>query len=461
MRGRPSWIAGGEENRMRKSTVSRRRFITAAGAGGAALALGAGTGGAGAAGPVPQTGEQAAQDAHTARHLFFDHPLFEGWAHALVTIYQCPLGEVAATAARIPEGDYDTWYAEWVATGDRVVGYGDASLAHGHTVSAREAYRRASLYYATAYRPLYGAPLDPRLIAAFEMESGAFLKAAPLMTPPVEPVEIPYEGTTLPGLFIRASAAQTPQKTMIVTSGYDSTIYMLYIDYLAAVRRGYNVLLFDGPGQGRALFQQGLVMRPDWEHVVTPVVDYALSRPEVDPNRVALHGISLGGYTAPRAASGEQRLAAVIADPGLWSVFEAIPARLALPEEVKQQLPNVDPAVLEPFVQASLVNPVARWTLQQRAFMVHGVTTLLEYLRLAREYSLEAVVGQIRCPTLLTQAESDPLAANAGRIYDALRSPKALIRFTNAEGAGEHCEASNRPLFDQRVYDWLDEVLGA
>ena len=58
------------------------------------------------------------------------------------------------------------------------------------------------------------------------------------MTPPVEPVEIAYEGTPLPGLFIRASAAQTPQKTMIFTTGYDSTIYMLYIDYLAAVRRG-------------------------------------------------------------------------------------------------------------------------------------------------------------------------------------------------------------------------------
>ncbi len=236
---------------------------------------------------------------------------------------------------------------------------------------------------------------------------------------------------------------------------------MLYIDYLAAVRRGYNVLLFDGPGQGRALFKQGLVSRPDWEHVVTPVVDYALSRPEVNPDRVALAGISLGGYTAPRAASGEHRLAAVIADPGLWSIFEAIPARLPLPEQIKQQLPNVDPAVLEPFLEQSLANPVGRWALQQRGLWVHGVKTLMDYLRTAREYSMEAVVGQIRCPTLLTQAERDPLAANAGRFYDALTGPKALIQFTDAEGAGDHCEVGNRPLFDQRVFDWLEEVLGA
>jgi alpha-beta hydrolase superfamily lysophospholipase len=400
-------------------------------------------------------------DSGKARHLFFDHPLLEEFARALVTLDQCPLGEVAATAARIPEGDYDAWYEVWVATGDRVARYGDASLARGHSVSAREAYLRASSYYRIAYKPLYGAPVDPRLIAAFEKESSAFLKAAPLMTPPIEPVEIAYEGTTLPGLFIRGNTAQSPHKTLICTQGYDSTIYEVYIAFLGAVRRGYNVLLFDGPGQGRVLIKQGLVMRPDWEHVVRPVVDYALSRPDVDPNQIALAGISLGGYTAPRAASGEHRLAAVIADPGLWSIFEAIPARLPLPEAVKQQLPNVDGAVLKPFLEQSLANPVSRWSLQQRGLWVHGVTTLSDYLRIAREYSMEAVVGQIRSPTLLTQAERDPLAANAGRFYDALTCPKALLQFTDAEGAGDHCEVGNRPLFDQRVFDWLDEVLAA
>jgi hypothetical protein len=61
--------------------------------------------------------------------------------------------------------------------------------------------------------------------------------------------------------------------------------------------------------------------------------------------------------------------------------------------------------------------------------------------------------------TLLTWAESDPLSWNADRIYDQLKCPRELVRFYDAEGAGDHCEAKNRPLFHQRAFDWLDETL--
>jgi hypothetical protein len=88
----------------------------------------------------------------------------------------------------------------------------------------------------------------------------------------------------------------------------------------AAVERGYNVLVFDGPGQYSAVQGQGLHFRPNWESVVTPVVDYALTRKEVDPKRIALHCESLGGYLAPRAAAFEHRLAACISDDGVYDL---------------------------------------------------------------------------------------------------------------------------------------------
>ena len=65
----------------------------------------------------------------------------------------------------------------------------------------------------------------------------------------------------------------------------------------------------------------------------------------------------------------------------------------------------------------------------------------------------------IRCPTLITAAENDPLARNAQTLFDALTCPKTLIRFAAAEGAGDHCEMMNRSLLNRTVLDWLDEIL--
>ena len=408
------------------------------------------------------TPDHEGRSGEVTKNVFFDDPLFEEFALRPLTMDGCPLGEISATTSLIEEGDRDGWYRQWTATAERVAGYADESAHAGHTISASDAYLRASSYYRAAYLPLYGSPVDPRLVEAFDKETDTFQKAAALMTPPVEPVEIPYEGTTLPGYFCQADDSGRPRPTLIVTNGYDSTIYELYLDFAVALRRGYNLLLYDGPGQGRPLIKQGLVMRPDWEKVVKPVVDYALTRQEVDPEKIAIMGISLGGYLAPRAASGEHRLAACIADPGLWDMLEAAKARFsALPKDVLEKFPDVDPEVLEPIVEHIQETPALRWAIIQRGFWVQGVDSLSEYLKISEDYSLKEVVSQIRCPTLLSWAESDPLSWNAELIYDRLRSEKELVRFYDAEGAGDHCETKARPLFHQRAFDWLDDTLAA
>src|SRR5918992_3233886 len=331
------------------------------------------------------------RSGEVTKNIFFEDPLFEEFALRPLIMDGCPLGEISTTTSLIEEGDRDGRYIQCTATAERVAGYADESARAGHTISASDAYLRASSYYRAAYLPLYGSPVVPTLVGAFDKETATSQNAAAPMTPPIEPVEIPYEGTTLPGYFCQADDTGRPRPTLMVTNGYDSTINELYLDSAAAVLpRGYNLLLYDGPGQGWVLIKQGLVMRPDWENVVKPVVDYALTRTEVDPEKIAIMGISLGGYLAPRAASSEHRLAACIADPGVWDMLEAMKARFsALPKDVLEKFPDVDPEVLEPFEEHVRATPALRWSIIQRAFWVHGVDSLSEYLKISEVYSLK------------------------------------------------------------------------
>ncbi|HZS01034.1 MAG TPA: alpha/beta fold hydrolase [Chloroflexota bacterium] len=396
-----------------------------------------------------------------ALKVLFDDAEYDGQLlRALAYTYHggADIGECLTTARRISAGDDASWYREWCATADRVVAAAEASRTTGHHVSAREAYLRASNYYRTAFIFLYRAPVDPRAVAALAKHRAAFRQAAALFTPPAEPVAIPYENTTLPGYFFAADARATPRATLLVTGGYDGTAEESYFSVAGALRRGYNALCFDGPGQGAVLWEQRLPMRPDWERVVTPVVDYALTRPEVDAQRLVLLGRSWGGYLAPRAATAEHRLAACIADPGLLSPADGV--RRQLPPDLLRQLEAGDLAAVNAALDHLPQTSMLRFTLR-RGVLVHGVDSPAAYLQSALAYTLRAQAGQIRCPILICQAENDLRASQSQELYDALTCPKRLLAFTDAEGAGEHCEAGAAALFDQRVWDWLDETLAA
>jgi alpha-beta hydrolase superfamily lysophospholipase len=374
-------------------------------------------------------------------------------------------GEVATTIERIGDGDGDVWHREWTATAERLADAAATSAERGHEVSAREAYLRAANYFRTSYQPLYGEPLDPRLQQGFQRESEALGGAIERYAHPVERVEIPFESGSLPGIFVRPDGADAPSPTLIHTNGYDSDLTEMFVAHVpAALARGYAVLLFDGPGQGRNLVRDGLRMRPDWESVVAPVVDWAIERPEIDRDRIALVGWSFGGFLAPRAAAFEPRLAALVADPGQWDQREGVLARLPLSDEQKAAFPDgVDRSAfdsMEEYLRGPDADPMLRWRLIQRGLWVHGVDTLFDYFAEMVRYELSPVASEIACPTLLTQAEGDPLAAGAQRLFEALTvERKALVRFTAAEGAGGHCEGAARRLYHQRTFDWLDETL--
>ncbi|MDG4820472.1 alpha/beta fold hydrolase [Asanoa sp. WMMD1127] len=386
-------------------------------------------------------------------------------AHTLRTMGHAPyggadIGECLATLARVQGTDLSSWYGEWTLTANRVQALAEAEETAGHVESARLAYWRASNYFRNAGTMLLGAPLDRRAVEANLRQTDAFRRGAQLMPSPPRQVEIPCGDTTLPGYLFRSEGPAGDRPMLIALGGYDGTAEENYFfNGAAALARGYDVLTFDGPGQGAALLQRGMVMRPDYENVITPVVDFVLQQTGVDPNRIALVGLSLGGYLAPRAASGEHRLAACIADGGQYDLFDAVLQRMPAPvARGFAEGRSSSAAMLRRVLRGMERRPTAGWSLR-RGQLVHGAADSVTYLDMLRDYTLKGRAGRITCPTLVCHAESDPLGAQAPELYDALTGRKELITFTVAEGAGDHCEAGARTLFHARAFGWLDSIL--
>lgn len=330
---------------------------------------------------------------------------------------------------------------------------------YGHLVSARQLYLRAFTYYRNSYHLFYGAPVNPRVISGYHRETAAFRCAAALFTPALHSMEIPFEGTTLPAWFY--SAGPGPRPLLICVNGYDETLHTMHFAHaVAAQRRGWHVLTFDGPGQGRVLIEQGLHLRSDWETVVAAVIDAIITRPDVDARRVALVGWSFGGLLAARAAAVEPRISALIVDPGMWDLLEAMRAMLSKlgADALAAALPDVTDEMLAPVMDVINSNTSLQWAIVQRGFWVHGVETLAQYVNEAAKFSLSECVNNIQCPVLVTQTESDPTSAFAPDFFKALQHKKGMISFTAAEGAGGHCQTNARSIYHQRAYDWLSTI---
>jgi Alpha/beta hydrolase family len=242
--------------------------------------------------------------------LIFKDQLHNEFGSCYIPYGGADFGEIAAIALAVGDGDDSTFYDAWVEAAGRLAGEAQTLADRGRRTSARELFLKASCCYGISYRPLFGRPVDPRLVAAFRKQIDAFDKGLALRDHPAKPVRIPFERTLLPAYLIPAVGYETAVRPLLIsTNGYDATITdMFFASAAAATTRGYHCLIFDGPGQGEMLIEHGMTLRPDWETVIKAVVDFALTLSVVDPGRIALSGWSLGGYLAPRAASELENL---------------------------------------------------------------------------------------------------------------------------------------------------------
>jgi len=366
--------------------------------------------------------------------LFPDFQPFAFQAQRLLS--ECHWGggdatEAVRAIARIRPGDFESWYAEWHALAEHAREGAVHQMGAGHTATAIERFLSAANYYRSA--EFFLPHTDPRAMPTWRAISDAFARASELMGARFKSFSIPYvDGGTLPGYIVRPVIDREPRGTVIFLNGADGMMEESWVCAgRAFVERGLNFITIDGPGQGGPLREQGIVSRPDYEVAVSPVLDYARGLDFVDSDRIALCGMSMGGYYAGRVASNEPRLACVAIHGALFNMMS----------DSWPRYPGKRPRM--------------RW--------ITGSADDDELQVRLAEFDLTNEAPKITMPIYISHGEEDtlvdPKAARA--LYEAVGSVDKTLRMWSSDGLGgaTHCSVDNpvEPL--QETADWLADHL--
>jgi len=323
------------------------------------------------------------------------------------------------TTARIQK--WDEWCREWVTTGDMHHDLAMQTEAKGNNLSAGEAYISAALCY--HFGKFVFQDYHDEYMSAAGKSVDAFAKGLALLDPTGERVEIPFDGATMVGTLRLPVDADKPPLILLLP-GLDSTKEEFFYWENVFLKRGLATFSLDGPGQGECGYNSHI--RPDYETAVATALDTLTKRNDIDPHRIGLAGVSLGGYYAPRAAAFESRVKAAVGNCGPWNFGECW-----------ESLPG----------------------LTRAAFKYHSGATSDEDARVrAHTLTLDGVAQKIKKPLLIIHGKLDRIIPweQAHKIVDAVGSNAELAMFENGNHVCNNIPYIYRPL----TADWLKEKLG-
>ncbi|WP_282577479.1 alpha/beta hydrolase family protein [Streptomyces lichenis] len=463
------------------SRPTRRRILTGLAAGAATLPVlsgctathpAAGSPPTGSPSPSPSPGTADRNAAPGAMRLFDnpDHNFQALFALGAAGQGSTEVGETLTAVNTINQaGASNQTFTDTFRTwGKRLADQADQAGGdkEPHTQNAR-ALRSAASYEQALYFVL-GTDQPDDEQAVYQAGRDSFDTFARTCTPPAQTATLPYGGKRMPLWFFRPQGATGRRPTVILTNGSDGqNVDMWTYGVAEALRRDWNALVYDGPGQGQLLFVDQLPFTPRWEQVVTPLVDWLTARDDVDPDRIALTGFSLGGVLAPRAAAYERRLAAVVAGPGVVTPWNAFPPQirevLAPTKKETNQIWNDDVAPRIPKADRFTLNKrfepydaaVMRAARQGKLF-----TDFWTPARVLVGMDITKVAGRIQCPALIIDFQDDQFFPGQARaLYDLVTSKKQYMEMTREQGAQLHCSPMAPQFYCETVFDWLDQTV--
>ncbi len=369
------------------------------------------------------------------------------------------VGECLAVVAEIVDGSPQSWAMAFERLAQRVEERGRSCLTAGRRVSARDHLLRASTYYRTA--EYYAAGTAGGAHRAGERSLACFSDAAALLDPPVERMEIPFEDGSLPGYLVRpvTGRSEPGRPTLVGVGGFDSSAEELYFQLGApGAERGWNVFVFDGPGQPGCMRAHPIMtFRPDYEAPLAAVLDRLGRLPDVDADRLALCGQSFGSYFAARSAATDPRVSALVANPPVVDMGRYMEAWVGT--EVYRMARDIRPEDVAG-VPEDLMPRQMQWGIEAICTRF-GVPSFHAWRDAMEAYRLGDRCAAIRCPVLALVGEREGIEpiAQFESFVAGVSGPVTPVVFRPVDGTSTHCQSDNIRLSAQVIFDWLDERL--
>jgi dipeptidyl aminopeptidase/acylaminoacyl peptidase len=339
--------------------------------------------------------------------------------------------DIARICHGIEEGDTDGWERAWVAAAEAAEAKAHDALAAGRKHTARQFFWHANQYWRMSDVFLTAPDLDKKA-ERFLKSQANFRAGAALSTPPIEVISVRCGDEAYDGYFCHpVDPAPGKWPAVFLIGGAEAFAEEIFYSGRQVLERGWALLLVDTPGRGSSSYVKRIPTRPDYEVPVAACLDYLEARPEIDADRMALIGISMAGYYAPRAAAFDARVKALVGWCGCYSLLDDL------------------------YIFCEHLRP----TLQR---LLGGVSDAEARVLLA-DFTMAGAAGNITCPTLITHGAADRLMSvdGARRLFDEIASPDKTLKIYDDEAAGGviHCShdhwAHNVPF----MLDWLEERL--